>query len=212
VRVVLTRPPGRATALARRLQAAGHDVALVPLTDVRDVGTFPDPGNFDGVLFTSASAAERAPAAARWPRVGAVGAATAAALRERGIRVDVVGDGGGAALARAWGRADGQRLLLPQAAEPHRALERALRAAGADVVTVPVYATSALAPDAPGRAALESADVIALFAPSAVRALVASGVQTRGRWWAVGATTAEAIAAAGREPLQGDLEALEDLG
>jgi len=145
MRIVLTRPRGRGEAWKQRLESQGHEVALVPLTEIRDGEPFPDPAAYDGVLFTSVAAVERASEGARWPRVGAVGAVTAAALDERGIGVDVIGNGGGKELAQAWarelGNAMGHRLLLPQARRAHAALEVALRGMGAEVDCVAVYET-----------------------------------------------------------------------
>jgi uroporphyrinogen-III synthase len=192
VRIVLTRDPERADALAAMLRAGGHEVACLPLTAVADGDPFPDPSPFDGVLFTSANAAARAPAEARWPRVGAVGEATAAALRARGIKVDVVGALGGKELAEAWGPARGQRLLLPQAGDAHPDLADALRAAGAHVTAVAVYRTVPVA--GVDLAPLERADLVCFFAPSQVRAFRALGAKTRARFWGVGPTTRAAMA------------------
>jgi len=201
MRIVLTRPRGRGDAWKERLEAEGHDVALVPLTEIRDGEPFPDPGSYDGVLFTSVAAVERAPEGASWPRVGAVGEMTAAALAERGIAVDVVGSGGGAALASAWatelGNAMGHRLLLPQARRAHAALELALRGMGAEVDCAAVYET--LPAPRVDRAALERADAIAFFAPSAVRMFQQLAVQTRARFWGVGETTRSVMREAGFE-------------
>jgi uroporphyrinogen-III synthase len=191
MRIVLTREAARADALADRLRAAGHEVSCVPLTVVEDGEAFPDPSSFDGVLFTSANAVARAPAHARWPRVGAVGEATAAALRARGIRVDVVGAGGGKELAEAWGDARGQHLLLPQAEEAHPDLADALRAAGARVAVAAVYRTVPLSGVDP--LPLERADLVCFFAPSQVRAFRALGVSTRARFWGHGPTTRAAM-------------------
>jgi len=195
VRIVLTRPRGRGDAWRDELAASGHDVVLVPLTEIRDADPFPDPASYDGVLFTSVSAVARAPEGVAWPRVGAVGKATAAALLERGIGVDAVGAAGGAELAAAWGTAMGQRLLLPQARHAHPDLELALRGMGADVTCVAVYET-APAPRV-DRSALESADVIAFFAPSAVKVYRRLSVDTRARSWGIGATTRAAMERAG---------------
>jgi uroporphyrinogen-III synthase len=167
-------------------------VACVPLTAVEDLDPFPDPSGFDGVLFTSINAALRAPAGARWPRVGAVGEKTAAALAARGIRVDVVGAGGGKELSVTWGHAQGQRLLLPQAADAHPDLADALRAAGAFVTIARVYRTVPLEGVDP--APFERADLICFFAPSQVRAFRALSVTTAAKFWGVGATTRAAMA------------------
>ncbi|HEX5138138.1 MAG TPA: uroporphyrinogen-III synthase [Planctomycetota bacterium] len=191
MRIVLTRDPERADGLAERLRARGHDVSCVPLTRVEDGVPFPDPSRFDGVLFTSANAVARVPAKAPWPRVGAVGEATAEALRARGIAVDVVGAGGGKELAAAWGGARGQRLLLPQAEEAHGDLGDALRAAGAEVVAVAVYRT--VAREGVDRGPFERADLVCFFAPSQVRAYRALAVPTRARFWGVGPTTRAAM-------------------
>jgi uroporphyrinogen-III synthase len=202
VRIVLTRPEGRGEAFARALRAKGHEVLFAPLTRIEDLDPFPDPSAYDGVLFTSVAAVERAPARASWPRVGAVGEATAAALRARGIRVDVVGGGGGRELFVAWGAARGRRLLLPQAEGAHPDLSRLLREAGARVETVAVYRTVPLREV--DRGALERADVIAFFAPSAVRAFLALGVATRARYFGGGPTTRAAMRAWGLEPMPED--------
>jgi uroporphyrinogen-III synthase len=201
VRVVLTRPRGRGEEWRRRLEAAGHDVTLVPLTEIRDGDPFPDPAPYDGVLFTSVAAVERAPEGVTWPRVGAVGSVTAQALAERGIEVDVVGTAGGEELARQWGEAIenamGHRLLLPQARRARAELEVALRKMGAEVDCVAVYETLPAA--RVDRIALGSADVIAFFAPSAVRVFAQLKVDTNARFWGLGDTTRAAMAAAGIE-------------
>lgn len=191
MRIVLTRDAERGDALAERLRAGRHEVACVPLTRVEDGAPFPDPSPFDGVLFTSANAVARAPAKARWPRVGAVGEATAGALRARGIAVDVVGAGGGKELAHAWGGAAGQRLLLPQAEEAHGDLADALRAAGAELTVAAVYRT--VPHEGADRGAFERADLVCFFAPSQVRAYRALAVLTGARFWGVGPTTRAAM-------------------
>ena len=190
-KVVLTRDEARGAVQAEALRNRGHEVAFVPLTMIVGGRPFPDPAPFDGVLFTSVNSVERAPFNAAWPRVGAVGSVTAAALAARKIRVDVLGDGGGAELASSWGPARGQSLLLPQATDAHPALEQALRAAGAEVVCVPVY-TSVARPEV-DRRFFEQADVICFFAPSQVAAFRKLGVSTHARFAALGSTTRAAM-------------------
>jgi len=196
MRIVLTRPRGRDERWLRELVDAGHGVQVVPLTEIRDCDPFPDPSGYDGVLFTSVSAVERAPGGASWPRVGAVGPATAGALAELGVEPAVVGTGGGAELAQAWaaklGNAMGHRLLLPQARRAHADLEVALRGMGAEVDCVAVYET--LPAPRVDRAALERAELIAFFAPSAVRAFARLDVETDARYWGVGLTTRKTMA------------------
>ncbi|MEE8107384.1 MAG: uroporphyrinogen-III synthase [Planctomycetota bacterium] len=198
LRIVLTRPAGRNAKQRADLEQAGHTVSEVPLTRIEAVAAFPDPSEFDGVLFTSVSAVERAPEGCSWPRVGAVGPATADALRVRGIELQVIGAGGGAELAKAWGGCSGQRLLWPRAEAAHLDLGHALVAAGADVVHAAVYRTVAL-PNV-DRNAFVDADVICFHAPSAVEAYCALGVETNARFWARGLTTAAALEA-GELPL-----------
>jgi len=199
MRIVLTRPRGRGEAWREQLAAAGHTVALVPLTEIRDGEPFPDPSGYDAVLFTSVAAVERAPEGARWSQVGAVGPATAAALEERGIGVDAVGTGGGAELASAWtrfaGNLMGHRILLPQARRAHATLEVALRGMGAEVDCAAVYET--LPAPRVDRGALEDAEVIAFFAPSAVRIYRELHVKTGARFWGIGNTTREELANTG---------------
>src|SRR3989441_7672223 len=77
-------------------------------------------------------------------RVAAIGPATADALREHGVRVDVVpaeyrAEGLVERLRGLLGRGD--RVLLPRAAQTRDVLVTALRALGVDVLEVPAYAT-----------------------------------------------------------------------
>ena len=84
-------------------------------------------------------------------RVAAIGPATAEALAEHGVRAEVV-----PAEYRAEGlvarlRAElrrGDRVLLPRAAQTRDVLVAELRAAGAEVVEVPVYVTRRVERDA----------------------------------------------------------------
>ena len=100
------------------------------------------------------------PAAAVLPprlRVAAVGAATAAALRGRGVEPALVAAGGeqsaGGLLGALLSRVDcGQRVLLPQAADALPTLRDGLLAAGIAAVAVTAY-EKRLPPAAPRRAA-----------------------------------------------------------
>jgi len=196
MRIVWARPQDRGVEVRRALEEEGHEVLCVPLTRIVDGDPFPpDLQLFDGVLFTSVAAVGRAPSGLAWPRVAAVGPATASALKARGIAVDVVGDGGGAELAAAWGYAQGQRLLLPQAYEAHPDLERILTEAGAELTIVAVYRTLPIGNVDPEP--FRTADRIEFFAPSAVRAYADLNVETSATFGGVGKTTRAAMSEAG---------------
>jgi uroporphyrinogen-III synthase len=88
--------------------------------------------------------------------VAAIGPATAAALAERGIRVDLVPQGYVAdslveALAERGGLA-GARVLIPQADGARDALPEGLRRLGAEAHVIPVYRTVAAPGDGAGLA------------------------------------------------------------
>jgi uroporphyrinogen-III synthase len=105
----------------------------------------------DVVLFTSQPAVAAAldetesgerlrTAAAAASVVVAVGEATAAALRRRGLSASVVGEGSAASLLDALPkRLDGKRILWPCAEDAATALPSALRERGANVERVVVY-------------------------------------------------------------------------
>jgi len=170
-------------------------------------------GAFDWVVVTSARAVlplgsrEGVPEAVR---VGAVGAATAAALREAGWRVDVSGDGDAADLAEAMNRAHelvGARVLFPAASLAGSVLEEALTQMGARVERVEAYRTL-LAPPGPARVTADLAagvDAVAFASPSAVASLM----EALGRAWpealsgvavaAIGPSTERALIESGLE-------------
>ena len=57
-RVVVTRPAGRESPLVERLEAAGHEVAHVPLVAIEPLGDGPvDVEGYDWVVLTSATGA-----------------------------------------------------------------------------------------------------------------------------------------------------------
>lgn len=105
-------------------------------------------------------------------RLAVVGAATAAALRARGLAADVVArpDTGAGLLAalRAGGSLDGGRVLLPRSQLADSALPEGLRAAGAAVTAVTAYRTVAV--EAPLQVDLGACDAVLFTSPSTVRA------------------------------------------
>lgn len=97
-RVVVLRPEPGATATVERARELGLEAFSVPLFRLLPrAWAMPALGEVDGLLLTSANAARLAGerlAGAADLTVHAVGAATAAAAREAGLRVDTVGSGG----------------------------------------------------------------------------------------------------------------------
>jgi uroporphyrinogen-III synthase len=164
VRIVLTRPDGENDELAERLRRDGHDVAVCPLIAIEPLGDEPiELAGYDWLVVTSANGAAEVARRGRGrpARVAAVGAATAAALRNRGFEVSLVParstqEGLLAELPRSPGR------VLLAAAEGARGLF--LEQTGADYV--PLYATRELRPEA-----FPDADLVVLASGSAARAL-----------------------------------------
>ncbi len=158
-RVVITRASEQAPELADRLAALGAET--VTLSTIQIVPADPAPldaalaqmaeGDYDWIIFTSvngvAAFAERLAAKERdWravrARVAAIGPATAAALRDRGLRPDFIPTEFVAeAVAAQIGDVAGQRVLLPRADIARPALATLLRDAGATVDEVAAYRT-----------------------------------------------------------------------
>lgn len=189
-RVVVTRPPGQADSMARRLRDDGAEPVLCPTIRIVPPED-PDPlhraarnvGEYGWVVFTSVNGVDRFAGAlvseGREPeeslsaeaRVAAIGPSTAARVEGRfGVQPDVVpdeyraealvlairrhaaGSGGppkgasakapdGTGIAEDDGdrELEGERILLPRAAEARAVLPERLEAAGADVDEVTAY-------------------------------------------------------------------------
>jgi uroporphyrinogen III methyltransferase / synthase len=159
--VVVTRAAAQAQRFTALLQAAGARVIEAPAIVIGPPASW-EPldtalgalDTFTWVVFTSTNGVlmvDRRLAALGlgWPaltgrRVAAIGPATADALREHGIRVDVV-----PSEYRAEGLvsrlravlAAGDRVLLPRAAQTRDVLVTELRALGVHVTEVAAYAT-----------------------------------------------------------------------
>lgn len=206
-RVVVTRSSDQAGSLAELLAGRGAEPVVVPLVEMvaeadgvaalRAV----DPGAFDWLLVTSPNGADAYAAvhgSLAPPRVAAVGATTAATLRERGITVDLVPDQQRAdALAAAVPVPVG-RALVVQAVDALPTLVDGLRAVGAAVTAVAPYRTVPRQPTAREQLAALSADAVLFASGSAVRSWVAVfGDATPPIVVAMGPQTAAAAAAVG---------------
>jgi uroporphyrinogen III methyltransferase/synthase len=160
VRVLVTRARTQAAATVAALGERGAECVLLPLIEIvppDDPAPFRAAlarlGDYGWVVFTSANAARAVADALQGAgsdggafvatRVCAVGPVTAAALRDAGIRVDLVpaehvGEGVVAALAAA-GPLAGARVLLPRAAEAREVIPDELARRGATVDVVVAY-------------------------------------------------------------------------
>lgn len=155
-RIVITRPEEDAERLAGRLEALGAVPVLAPAIDIE----FTDPpeleaavaavAQYDWVVFTSRNGVEavfRKVDQLRGPKVAAIGPATAAQLRSRGVEPDLVPEEFVAeAVVEALGEVRGQRILLPRADIAREALPDGLRAKGAQVDVVVAYRTASRPP------------------------------------------------------------------
>jgi len=187
--------------------------------------------SFDWIVFTSANAVRfliarcRALRLDRWlgaeaepldssaklraPKLAAVGPATAEALEKEGLRaLFVSGTFRGEALAAELGpQLAGKRVLLPRSDRSNDLLPAALRAAGAEVVNVVAYRTSApglLSAEAAGAVVRGDVDVLTFLSPSAFHHLADEfgiaallRLSSRVALAAIGPTTAAAIREAG---------------
>ncbi len=148
--VVVTRPRGQSGPLVARLRALGADVVELPLIEFRALEFDPPEwGGYDWAIFTSANGVEFFFAHVeprRGPRICALGPATAAALRARGLAPDLapeehVGEGVVEALREAG--VEGARVLVARAEEARDVIPAELGRLGARVDVLPVYRTVA---------------------------------------------------------------------
>jgi uroporphyrinogen-III synthase len=192
-RIVVTRTRAQAAGIVDLLHGLGATVAVIPLISTVPIAT-PDE-------IVQTAAAVRAAPAPRWVAftsatavrlvvgaagaealsgmlVASVGAATATAIADAGVRVDLVAtppDGAGLADAMLAHGVDGAAVWFPAAEGASRRLVETLTAGGADV-TVQVIYRSAMPDAAPLRlrAALrDGVDAITLTSGSTARNLAA---------------------------------------
>ena len=222
-RVLITRPVDQAGPLVRAVIAAGAEAVVAPAISILPVDP-PTPemeaalaavasGGGDWLLFTSANAVEAViprldPAMRATLRIGAIGTATAAALRQRGVVPTMQ-----ARMSSAAGLAEeiaglgivGATVVVPQGNLARPELADRLRELGANVMPVVVYRTEvATKPDRrlQDQLAQQPVSAVTLTSPSAVAGLHAllggSWERLHGaRTVCVGETTAAAAEDAG---------------
>jgi uroporphyrinogen-III synthase len=194
MRVAVTRED-----LAERVAALGHEPVLVELIRIEPLGDEPvDATGYDWLVVTSANGAhELGRRGVRANRIAAIGPATAAALREHGLHVDLVPD---------THTQEGLRDALPAG----RLLLAAAEGARRDVLEadfVALYRTVEL-PQA------VDADIALLMSGSAARALgaripvIAIGPQTAAEARRIGL---QVVAVAEAPSVDGLVEALASL-
>jgi uroporphyrinogen-III synthase len=184
--VLITRPAGQGERLAEMLRAAGGKPFVFPTLEIEPVAPpvgvaalLQHPEAFDLAVFVSANAvAHGLPlilGAGAWPpalRAAAVGARTAAALRERGV-ADVLAPHTGAdseALLALEAIQDmrGRRVLIFRGVGGRELLAETLRARGAEVHYLECYRRSKPAADPePLRARVRRGELDAVTAASA---------------------------------------------
>jgi uroporphyrinogen III methyltransferase/synthase len=213
--VAVTRARAQASPLAARLRELGAAVVEAPTIRIepRD-DVLPDPSAYDLLCVTSPNGAEllmdrlRDARALAGLRVAAIGPGTARMLRARGIEPDVVPARAVAeGLVEALADVPLERVLIAGAAESRPLLAESLRARGAEVDEVALYATVAEPLDERARAAAAAADYLLLASGSAVRFFARAageGAFDGPRIASIGPATSAELRAHGREP---DIEA-----
>jgi uroporphyrinogen-III synthase len=199
--VVLTREVG-ANEPQRAWLPAGAVVSEVPLTRTRffddeevrsELAGCTQVGSFRALVVTSARSALYVglarEALAPGGRVLSVGVATARAIENEDVEVDVVGEGGALALAP---EVDEGPVLLLGAAAMHDELAGGLIARGIEVTTLACYETLPALLSEADMDTLRAADVVFIGAPSAWR-VASDFVGARTLVVVPGATTAAAV-------------------
>jgi hydroxymethylbilane synthase len=205
LRVALTGSASDGSVLGERLAALGARVVeeraieLEPIDGVDLAARLAELRQGDALVVTSRYAARRLAGHRVAPGVtiAAVGRACARALAEGGLEPQIVGEGGGEALARKLDVAPGRAVLWPCAEEAAPDLADALQARGIEVRRLPVYRTRLVK----GFQLARDVDVRVYMSPSAVEASLASerALPSAARRFALGHATAAALVEAGLE-------------
>ncbi|WP_394766742.1 uroporphyrinogen-III synthase [uncultured Paludibaculum sp.] len=144
----MTRARSQAGTLSSKLRALGADVIELPVIDFVPV-EFAAPAyrTYDWAIFTSVNGVEFFFDKVKpelGPKLCAIGSATAAALRERGLEPSVIPDeyvAESVVAALSGEGLAGQRVLLPRAAVGRDVIPDELTKLGAHVDVLPVYQT-----------------------------------------------------------------------
>jgi uroporphyrinogen III methyltransferase/synthase len=208
-RIVVTRPRKQAEALAGTLRGLGADALVFPLVEIKpaddlDAIAAADPGAYDWVVFTSASAVATVGAGLRHAtgdvRVATVGPATAEAVRTLGVEPAFVPERFAAEeIASGLEPLAGTRVLLPQADIANPGLAEELRRRGATVDALTAYRTVEVERTSEELTQLRAADAVVLASGSAARSLARQGGAGPALVVCIGPKTAEVARAEGLE-------------
>ncbi|MBW2067386.1 MAG: uroporphyrinogen-III C-methyltransferase [Deltaproteobacteria bacterium] len=160
-RIVITRARAQASHLKQKLEELGANCIEFPSIEIVPPPSWDacdqaiqDISNYSWVIFTSVNGVQQF-FKRLWDlgkdlrvlmgcRIGAIGPATATAIENRGIRVDVVPQSYRAEdLAASFSKemVYGKNVLIPRALKARDILPESLRKMGANVTVAPVYAT-----------------------------------------------------------------------
>jgi uroporphyrinogen-III synthase len=198
VRVVITRPEGQSEALSQRLRALGAIPVPFPVIAIAppEAGGALDRAltnlsDYDWIIFTSVNGVvhfwDRLAAVSVLAtgsqsgipgftgRIAAIGPATAAALEQRGVGVDLMpAEYRAEAILAAIGDVAGQYVLLPRADIARADLADGLRQRGAFVIEAAAYRTVPATPSADAFKELErGVDIVTFTSASTVQNFVA---------------------------------------
>lgn len=184
-RIVVTRDASGAKALGEELERLGARpilfpvIELVPLPTNELAAAIENWESVDWVVLTSGNAVrfffrylESRRRSLSWPKVAAVGSATARLLEETyHVSVEhVPAKFTGEQLVAGMGDLTGQRVLLPRSRIGRPEVVEMLHARGAEVTEIPIYDTIQATPGPEVLAALrDGVDVITFASPSGVR-------------------------------------------
>lgn len=189
--VVVTRSPGQASELARRLRRAGAEPVEVPTIDIVDPLDGGDAlrsalgrlDRYDWIVLTSPNGARRVMAELRdardlaGVRMAAIGPGTAAVLAEFRLVADLIPDryvAEGLLEAFPGPPTTGGRVLLARAREARDVLPDGLRSVGWQVDVVEAYRTVPVQLDSRALELVGSADAVTFTSASSVRNFAAA--------------------------------------
>lgn len=164
MKVLVTRAEPAASRTVQKLRHHGFEPVLLPIFELKDTGTPLPEGGIDGVIFTSANAAEilrlrQWRDSNRSAVAYCVGPRTAEAAQALGFEATVTASGGGAALADEIAALDlpqDTQFLYPTTPDRSFDMKQAIEALGHSVSEVEIYHVEKLVPPA-----LETQDALA---------------------------------------------------